>query len=327
MTANHKIQRSHSHMWLVGVFGIAAGAALMIYVPSLKAVSNVIVLFALFHLVGAFVLLASLYMIGGNKIAAHFARGSTRNDSARFDFGWAPGWIYGPWIGALVFVAVAVAIQVATPALWPLAMFLTLIAASFFAGGLIVRSSGRYEDAVLPLVDLVPSEDENKMVLDAGCGAGRTSVALGRGLKRARIVSLDRFDSDYIDGGGKRLLEQNLLRAGLAERAQIKAGDLTALPFPEEHFEAVVSAHAVDHLGPSTERGLSEIRRVLKPGGRFLLVVWVPSWTMFAVVNVLSFSLQSKRKWRRMLSSARFEFRDEGTFNGNWYALLEKPGA
>jgi len=326
MNANHKVERRHSHMWLVGVFGIAAGAALMIYVPSLKAVSNVIVLFALFHLVGAFVLLASLYMIGGNKIAAHFAHASTRNDGARFDFGWAPGWVYGPWIGALVFVAVAVAIQVATPALWPLAMLLTLIAASFFAGGLIARSSGRYEDAVLPMVDLLPVEDETKIVLDAGCGAGRTSVALGRGLKRARIISLDRFDSDYIDGGGKLLLEQNLRRADLAERTQIKAGDLTALPFPEENFDAVVSAHAVDHLGSSTEQGLSEIRRVLKPGGRFLLVVWVPSWTMFAVANVLAFSLQSKRKWRRMLASAGFELRDEGTFNGNWYVLLQKPG-
>ena len=42
---------SHSHMWIVGVLGIAAGLVLMLYVPSLKAVSQGVLLFATFHIV------------------------------------------------------------------------------------------------------------------------------------------------------------------------------------------------------------------------------------------------------------------------------------
>ena len=105
----------------------------------------------------------------------------------------------------------------------------------------------------------------------------------------------------------------------------IERGDLTALPFPDATFDAAVSAHAIDHLGAQAPDGLREVHRVLKPGGRFLLIVWVPGWTMFAVVNVLSFRLVSKRSWRRMATDVGFAIADQGTFNGNWFAVLRKP--
>ncbi len=65
--------------------------------------------------------------------------------------------------------------------------------------------------------------------------------------------------------------------------------------------------------------------RVLKPGGRFLLVVWVPGWTMFAVANVLALSLSTKERWRSRATSAGFLLCDEGMFNGSWFALLKRP--
>ncbi len=106
---------------------------------------------------------------------------------------------------------------------------------------------------------------------------------------------------------------------------EIKHGDLTALPFPDGAFDAAVSAHAIDHLGPGKQRGLSEMRRILKPGGKFLFVAWVPGWNMFAIANVLSLFLTRKAGWRRMAAQAGFEVQEEGTFNGVWYLLLAKP--
>lgn len=312
---------THSHMWLVGVLGLSAGLLLLIYVPSLPAVSRTLLFFAGFHLVGAVVLGASLYVMAGNKLMRRLHGRQT----IRFDFGWTPAWTYGPWIAALIVMAAAVALQLVASAWWPLAMLLVLLAASFFAGGLVTRASSRYADAVLPMVDLLPADDG--IVLDGGCGGGRTTVALGRALRNAHIVALDRFNSDYIEFGGKPLLQQNLRLANLTERVEIRPGDLTALPFEDVSFDAAVSAHAIDHLGSQTETGLSEILRVLKPGARFLLIVWVPGWTMFAVANVLSLFLSSKRKWRRLAKSVGFTIHDEGTFNGNWFAVLQKPEA
>ncbi|MER9303184.1 class I SAM-dependent methyltransferase [Mesorhizobium sp. M0293] len=314
---------NHSHLWLVGLIGVAAGLVLLIYVPSLPAVSGVFLLFGGFHLIGALVLMASLYVLAGNRLARRLPGRIRRQDTANFDFGWAPAWALGPWIAALILAAIAVAVQVATPAYWPLAMVLTLLAANFFAGGLIARTVGRYEHAALPLVDLLSGDAG--VVLDAGCGAGRTTIALGRALRNGRVVALDRFDSDYIEGGGRRLLEQNLRLAGLTGRVDIELGDLTALPFPEGRFDAAVSAHAIDHLGPQKQQGLREILRVLKPGGRFLLVVWVPGWTMFAIVSVLALLFSGKGAWRRMAASAGFELCDEGMLNGNWFVVLKKP--
>lgn len=312
-------------MWLVGVLGVVAGLVLMVYVPSLNPVANVLFLFAGFHLVGAVVLAASIYVMAGRGI---FRRWSRRRDgntapAAKFDFGWAPAWTLGPWIAALIMASAAVAVYVAAPAWWPLAFLLTLLAASFFAGALITASSTRPDHAVMPMVDLLSGESD--LVLDGGCGAGRTTIALGRALKKGRIVALDRFDSDYIEGGGRALLEQNLRLAGLDGRVEIKQGDLANLPFPDRSFDSAVSAHAMDHLGPQTEQGLREMRRVLKPGGRFLLVLWVPGWAMFAIANVLSFFLTGKRAWIQFANRAGFRIHDQGHFNGFWFLLLEKP--
>lgn len=308
-------------MWLVGILGVVAGLALMIYVPSLKPVSGALLLFAGFHLVGAVVLAASIYVMAGRKILRRWRRNG--GDAGKIDFGWTPAWTTGPRIAALVTASAAVAVYVAAPAWWPLAFLLVLLAASFFAGALITASSTRPDHAVLPMVDLLSGESD--LVLDGGCGAGRTTIALGRALKKGRIVALDRFDSDYIEGGGRALLERNLRLAGLGERVEIRQGDLTRLAFPEETFDSAVSAHAIDHLGPQIEQGLHEMQRVLKPGGRFLLIAWVPGWAMFAVASVLAFFLTSEKQWKRLVKQAGFRVRDEGYFNGFWFLLLEKP--
>jgi SAM-dependent methyltransferase len=306
-------------MWIVGFIGLAAGLALLIYVPTLPAISATVLLFAGFHLAGAVVSIASLYVLTNGKIRL------SKKQETRIDFGWAPPWTYGPWIAALICAATAVALQSVAPSWWPLVMLLVLSSATFFTGGLVTNDTSRYDSAFLPMVELL-SQPEGR-ILDGGCGAGRTTVALGRAYSGVRIVALDRFDADYIEAGGQQLLERNLHLANLTSQVDIKRGDLTALPFPDATFDAAVSAHAIDHLGAQAPNGLREMLRILKPGGRFLLIVWVPGWTMFAVANVLSFFLASRRSWRRMATDAGFTISDEGRFNGNWFAVLQKPVA
>ncbi len=306
--------RPHSHMGLVGIAGLAAGLVLMVYVPSLEAVSKSLFWFAGFHLVGGAVLLGSLYAAVGRRF---------RRRRGVLDFGWAPAFALGPLLAAVVFLAVAVAVQVAAPGGWPLAMALTLLAANSFAGHLAAASAAKADYAPLPLVDLLP--DGRGRVLDGGCGAGRTSIAVARGLAGASVVALDRFDSDYIEGGGRALLERNLGIAGVADRVSVRQGDLTDLPFGDASLDAAVSAHAIDHLGDAGETALREMWRVLKPGGRFLLVVWARGWTMFAVANLLSFALAGRGAWRTMARRAGFDILDDGSFNGHCFLLLGKP--
>ena len=315
----------HNHMWIVGLAGVATGLVFLIYVPGLGVVSKSLLLFAGFHLVGAVVLLSSLYVVGLRGLVRKWTGAAGRGTAGEgFDFGWGPGWMNGLAIAALVSFAAAVAVEVAVPALWPLALSLTLLGANCVVGNVIMRGFRRLDHVVLPMVDLLRGDHD--LVLDAGCGAGRTSVALARALRAGRIVAVDRFDAGYIDDGGRALLERNLRIAGLADRVTIEAADLTALPFADDHFDAAVSTHVYDHLGPGKEQGLREVARVLKPGGRFLMAVWIPGWTMFAVANLFSLFLTSKAAWRAMAARAGLRVVDEGAFNNAWFVVLEKPG-
>ncbi len=316
----------HTHAWLVGIVGLAAGVFLMVYVPKLKGVSGVIILMAAVHLAGAMVFFGSLYGLARRPLVwvwSHLRPRRPDSEATDFDFGWGWGWMNGHRIAALAIATGAVVVQVTEPELWPAAFGLLLFAASLFVGSVIIRSTRRLDDAVLPMVPLLSGEKD--LVLDAGCGSGRTTIALSKVLKQGRIVALDRFDAGYIEGGGRTLLERNLRIAGITDQVQIEQGDITALSFPDATFDGAVSAHVMDHLGRHQKPALEEIRRVLKPGGRFLMVIRVPGWPMFVIANVVSFIMTSKRRWRDMARRAGFEVRDEGALNGCWFLLLVKP--
>jgi SAM-dependent methyltransferase len=315
----------HRHAWLVGIIGLIAGLAILLYVPSLKGVAGIFFLVAAVHIVGALVLVGSIYSLFSRQWERVWARlkpGKADVAPIRLDFGWSPGWMNGLWIAGLAIGMHAVVLQFAAPGWWPAAFVLLLLAANLFVGNVFLRSSKRLDYVVLPMVALLSGDRDE--VLDAGCGAGRTTIALSKVYPHIRIVALDRFDAEYIRDGGRAPLERNLQVAGIRDRVKVEQGDITALPFPDAVFDSAVSAHVMDHLGPRKEKGLMEIRRVLKPGGRFLLIVWVPGWAMFAVANVLSFFLTSKGSWRQMVHRSGFKIIDEGAHNGTWFLLLER---
>lgn len=75
--------------------------------------------------------------------------------------------------------------------------------------------------------------------------------------------------------------------------------------------------YRIGHLKDEKKAGLAEIRRVLKPGGRLPMVVWVPGWVTSSLPNAFCPMLTGKAGWRKIA--------DEGTFNGMWFAVLERP--
>lgn len=324
MAAEHARRNPHGHMWLMAVVGVAAGLAFMVFVPRLTVVSSSLLLFAGFHVVGGVVVLSTLY-VSGLRNQLRRLTGAAARPARAYDFGWGPGWMNGLAIAALIALAAAILLQLTRPGVWPLAFALVGVSALLLVGNAVMRSFRRTDHVVLPMVDLLSGDHD--LVLDAGCGSGRTTIALARTLKSGRVVAFDRFDAGYIDGGGRALLDNNLKVADLTGRVEIETGDLTAMAFADNRFDAAVSTHVYDHLGSGKAGALSETLRVLKPGGRFLMAVWVPGLAMFAVGNVLSLFLTSKARWRALAANAGFKVIDEGMFNHAWFVLLEKPRA
>jgi SAM-dependent methyltransferase len=80
-----------------------------------------------------------------------------------------------------------------------------------------------------------------------------------------------------------------------------------------------------DHLGENKLLALNEMWRVLKPGGRFMLVMMVRGYSSFALGNIFSLAFESRKGWKRLFSQSRFSLIDEGNINFGAYFLIEKP--
>ncbi len=106
--------------------------------------------------------------------------------------------------------------------------------------------------------------------LDVGCGSGALTIACARRNPGAEFLGIDRWGKEYASFN-KPLCEANARAEGV-HNARFDRGDATALDFPDESFDAVVSNY-VYHNIPVKDRQaiLLETLRVLKKGGVFAL--------------------------------------------------------
>jgi SAM-dependent methyltransferase len=131
-----------------------------------------------------------------------------------------------------------------------------------------LRGKLRAWDAILDRVALEGDED----VLDMGCGRGAVLIAAARRLPNGHAVGVDLWSADQ-SGNRPEATMANAAAAGVADRVDVRTGDMTSLPFPDDSFDLVTSAMAIHNI-PSAEgrhRALDEAIRVLRPGGRLLV--------------------------------------------------------
>ena len=112
---------------------------------------------------------------------------------------------------------------------------------------------------------------DGAVVLDAGAGAGRLTLPLAR---RARCVYAMDPAPPLL-----RLLARKLADAGLANVEPLR-GAFQCVPLPDDSVDAVVACSAFGpHEARGGQRGLAELRRVTRPGGR-IVILWPedPAW-------------------------------------------------
>lgn len=103
------------------------------------------------------------------------------------------------------------------------------------------------------------------VMLDAGCGAAMSSLALfGGRLRSVRFVGAD--ISTAVDVAVRRCAEQGIAGAFLQD-------DLTALPFRPGSIDVIFSEGVLHHTD-STRKALLRLAELLAPGGRFLFYVY-----------------------------------------------------
>lgn len=165
-------------------------------------------------------------------------------------------------------------------------------------------------------------------VLDVGAGSGRFTVGLLLARPGVRAIAVDLYDGYWgIDDNTPERLMRNARIAGVADRASARVGDARALPLGDETCDGVVSSYAIDHLRrDEIPTALAEVRRVLKPGGEFLLaVVNVDWWVLLTSPPIAHHPRADPERWRRLLAEAGFTIQEQGTKPGTLYFLVRKP--
>src|SRR5262249_11433195 len=127
-----------------------------------------------------------------------------------------------------------------------------------------------------PVFDLI-SWAWDRRALDVGCGRGLLLIGVAQRLTSGKAVGVDVWVRGALSGNRPEAVFENALRAGVAERVEVREGDARRLPFDDASFDVVVSNFVLHELKTSAERGkmAQEIVRVLKPGGRLALIDFI----------------------------------------------------
>ena len=100
-------------------------------------------------------------------------------------------------------------------------------------------------------------------ILETAAGTGVVTEALHRALPDSKIVATD-LNEPMLAEAARRVTSPNVA---------FQPADALDLPFDDESFDLVVCQFGVMFF-PDKVRGNAEARRVLRPGGRYLLVIW-----------------------------------------------------
>ncbi len=118
----------------------------------------------------------------------------------------------------------------------------------------------KWRKNVLKLV----AEKKPTTILDIATGTGDLAILMAA-TNAEKIIGLD-ISAGMLEVGKKKITEKKL-----DNKIEMVLGDSENIPFENDYFDAITVAFGVRNF-ENLEVGLSEILRVLKPGGRFVIL-------------------------------------------------------
>jgi SAM-dependent methyltransferase len=120
---------------------------------------------------------------------------------------------------------------------------------------------GRYADRLAPLLIEFGGAQRGERVLDVGCGPGSLTEALSDLLGAEHVAAIDPSET---------------FAAACAERvpaADVQVGAAELLPWPDDTFDAALAQLVVNFMADA-DAGVTEMRRVVRPGGTVASCTW-----------------------------------------------------
>ena len=105
-----------------------------------------------------------------------------------------------------------------------------------------------------------------QQILDVACGTGDSTISLAKGAgPGSRITGVD------ISEGMMALIMRKAAREGVHDRIHLQVADGEAMPFADGSFHRVTCAFGIRNF-EHKDKGLQEFLRVLKPGGKAVIL-------------------------------------------------------
>ncbi len=131
----------------------------------------------------------------------------------------------------------------------------------WLAGKLMARGNIDINQLALEALDLQPGDH----VLEIGFGPGVTLAEIAKQAGDGFVAGIEPSETMLREAAG-RLKEH--IEAGSVE---LKSGSVSSIPYEDGRFDRVLTVNTI-YFWEQPESDLREVRRVLKPGGRFALV-------------------------------------------------------
>ena len=120
---------------------------------------------------------------------------------------------------------------------------------------------GWRKKAILEVASIRPSA-----VLDVACGTGDSTIALAKALPEDCLITGVDISENML-----AVMRRKVASEGLEDRVYAETGDAEALRFPDGGFDAVTCDFGVRNF-ENLEMGLREMLRVLRPGGKLVIL-------------------------------------------------------
>lgn len=124
------------------------------------------------------------------------------------------------------------------------------------------RRTAKAQEAAFVRLDVNPTDN----ILEIGFGTGRLLRMMAKTAREGFVAGVDPSELML------HRAENRTWRFRRGGRVELKWGDASSLPWPDGKFDKVAALHCF-HFWDDPARGVAEIRRVLKPGGLFVLVL------------------------------------------------------
>ncbi len=161
--------------------------------------------------------------------------------------------------------------------------------------------------AIRKLRDLKP-----QIILDIATGTGDLALEAYRQLNPQKIIGVD-ISTEMLAIGNKKIKKR-----GLEKVMDLVEGDSENLQFPDHTFDAITVAFGVRNF-ENLEKGLTEMLRVLKPGGQ-LVVLEFSRPTLFPFKNLFNLYFQ-----RILPAIGRFTSKDPSAYSYLYHSVQAFP--